>query len=84
MNVNFPLCSSTTPRIPTGGAFKISALDGGKWLASCRGHFTLSGRAPKYPLNKLGGPQSHSGHDIGRGELSTSLQPRFEFRLPPH
>jgi hypothetical protein len=42
-------------------SFSASALDGGEWLTSHLGRFTL-GKEHPYPLNKrLGGPQGRSG-----------------------
>jgi hypothetical protein len=43
--------------------FLTSALDGGRWSASCSGRFTYRGKSPRYPLDRrLGGPQNRSGH----------------------
>jgi hypothetical protein len=39
----------------------ILAVDGGKWLSSCTGHFIPQGKNPQNPLNMgLGGPITHS------------------------
>jgi hypothetical protein len=42
-------------------AFLTSALDGNEWSASDTGHFTLWGKIPRYPFDRLDGPQSWSG-----------------------
>jgi hypothetical protein len=45
--------------------FLTSALAGGEWSASRTGRFTPGGKSPRYPLDRLGGPQSRSAR---RGE----------------
>jgi hypothetical protein len=49
--------------------FLTSALDGGEWLTSRPGRFTLGVRAPQYPVDmRLGGLQRRKDNESGGGE----------------
>jgi len=58
-------------------SFLITALNGGRWSASCSSHFIPSSERRLFPYNgRLGGPQSESGHF----EVEKNLLPLPRFK----